>query len=119
LLWLLLSGGLLGWLLLLGRWSSEQGINFFLEILEFDLNLFDGVADVFVKLLGGKYLLNNVEERAHFSDLGQDLLAILLGDACTALLGELVINFLSEIGELGFVDREVGAEVESSLDGVS
>jgi hypothetical protein len=44
------------------------------------------VADVFVELLGGKDLVDNVEEGADLCDLGQDLLAVLLGDASAALI---------------------------------
>ena len=77
------------------------------------------MADVFVELLGGKDLVDNVEEGADLCDLGQDLLAVFLGDASAALIWELVIYFLSEIGELLFVDGEVGTEVEPSLYGVS
>jgi len=120
LLWLLLlgGGGRLGWLLLLGRRGSEQSIDLSLEGLEFDLNLVDRVSDVLVELLGGEDLLDHIEEGAHLGDLGQDLLAILLGDAGAPLIRQLVINFLSEIVELLFVDGEVRAEVESGLDRV-
>lgn len=115
--WLLLLSRL-GRLLFLRRWGCEEGIDLFLECLKSDLNLIDGVPDVLMELLGSENLLNHIEQRAHLSDLSEDLLAVVLVDGSATLVGELVINFLSEISKLLLVNREVVTEVESSLDWV-
>ena len=88
------------------------------ELLKSELDLFDGVADVFVELLGGKDLINNIEERAHLGNLSQDVLAVLLGNTSAACLSKLFVNFLSEILELCLIHWEIASKVESGLDGV-
>jgi hypothetical protein len=86
------------------------------ELFKLDLDLFDGVADVFVELLGCKDLINNIKERAHLGDLCQDVLAVLLGDTSATCLSKLLVHVLSEILELLLINGEIVPEVESSFD---
>ena len=71
-----------------------------------------------MKLLGCENLLNHIEKGANLSHFRENLLAVLLWDACASLAWELVVYFLSEICKLLLVNREVIAEVKSSLDWV-